>query len=492
MGYGLDKENVANTAPARTVLLTSADASLRARLRQELTAMRWQVREAAGGAEAIELLQTQGVEAMVLDSVLPDLEVSEFAGEMRIRYPVMELLRIDGVVDGPGARSPRRNELLHALRQAQQGAQGALGESAAWTLSPLSVPQVSVADRMAPGDKHAFAAHEMATLPLSRNSTWPETNWPIGAMEEDELGTSGLEELNPEMAILKSLRPEMFGHKTAAAALAGTKRPLHPSILDLERPVQEPCPRALPLPEMVGESRGMLELARLVRLVAPRSTTVLIEGETGSGKELVARAVHQLSTRAGKPFVVLNCAAIPETLLEAELFGHTRGAFTGAVQSRTGRIESANGGTLFLDEIGEMPLGLQTKMLRFLESGELQRVGDNEIVRVEVRVVAATHEPLQQRAEEHAFRLDLYHRLAVFPVFVPALRERMEDVLPLAAYLLGKLGEEMPVKRLSAGAAEKLLEHDWPGNVRELAHVLERATILAEDRREIARDEIRF
>ena len=494
MGYGQGRENIANKAPVRTVLLTSADASLRARLRQELTAMRWQVREAAGGAEAIELLETQGAEAMVLDSVLPDLEVSEFAGEMRIRYPVMELLRIDGILDEAGARSPRRNELLHALRQAQQDAQGPSGEGAAWALTPLTVPQVSNADRMAPGDKHAFAAQEMAALLRARDPTWPGTNWPLGAMEEGELGTSGLEELNPETAGLKSLRTAMLAHKTAASALVGTKRTSHPSIFGLERSAPEPRPRAvsMPLPEMVGESRLMMELARLIRLVAPRSTTVLIEGETGTGKELVARAVHQLSARANKPFVVLNCAAIPESLLEAELFGHTRGAFTGAVQSRTGRIESANGGTLFLDEIGEMPLGLQTKMLRFLESGELQRVGDNEIVGVEVRVIAATHEPLQQRADEHAFRLDLYHRLAVFPVFVPALRERMEDVLPLAGYLLGKMGEEMPVKRLSAEAAARLLEYHWPGNVRELAHVLERATILAEDRREISRDEIRF
>jgi transcriptional regulator with GAF, ATPase, and Fis domain len=274
--------------------------------------------------------------------------------------------------------------------------------------------------------------------------------------------------------------------------MVATKRPLQAFVFDEER--LEIVPRALPmpLPEMVGESPLMLELARLVRLVAPRTSTVLIEGETGTGKELVARAVHQLSTRSNKPFVVLNCAAIPETLLEAELFGHTRGAFTGAVQSRTGRIEAAHGGTLFLDEIGEMPLALQTKVLRFLESGELQRVGDNELIRVEVRVIAATHEPLQQRVDEHAFRLDLYHRLAVFPVAVPALRERMEDVLPLAAHLLGKLGKELPVKRLSAGAAARLMEHDWPGNVRELAHVLERATILAEDRREIAREEIRF
>jgi len=243
---------------------------------------------------------------------------------------------------------------------------------------------------------------------------------------------------------------------------------------------------------MIGSSPQMAELAHLVRLVAPRSTAVLIQGDTGTGKELVARAVHQLSARASKPFVVLNCAAIPETLLEAELFGHTRGAFTGAVQSRAGRIEAANGGTLFLDEIGEMPLSLQSKMLRFLESGELQRVGDNEMIHVDVRVIAASHQPLQQRAVERTFRLDLYHRLAVFPVCVPALRDRLEDVIPLSAHLLARLGEGMPVKRLSACAARKLLDHSWPGNVRELAHVLERGVILAEDRREITAAEIRI
>jgi transcriptional regulator with GAF, ATPase, and Fis domain len=243
---------------------------------------------------------------------------------------------------------------------------------------------------------------------------------------------------------------------------------------------------------MVGDCPAMVELSRMVRLAAPRSTTILIQGETGTGKEIVAKAVHALSQRASKPFLVLNCAAIPEALLEAELFGHTRGAFTGAVQSRTGRIEAANGGTLFLDEIGEMPLALQAKMLRFLESGELQRVGDNEVLRVDVRVVAASHQPLLQRAHEHAFRLDLYHRLAVFPVHIPPLRDRMADVPALADFILARLGEEMPVKRLSQAAATRLMEHDWPGNVRELAHMLERASILAEDRREIAADEIRF
>ena len=170
--------------------------------------------------------------------------------------------------------------------------------------------------------------------------------------------------------------------------------------------------------------------------------SVLIEGETGTGKELVAKAIHRLSERANKPFAVLNCAAIPEHLLEAELFGHTRGAFTGAVTSRVGRIEAANGGTLFLDEIGEMPIALQAKMLRFLECGELQKIGDNETSRVDVRIVAATHQPLEQRSEEGLFRLDLYHRLAVFPVHLQPLRERMEDLPMLVEHLLRKLGKE--------------------------------------------------
>jgi transcriptional regulator with GAF, ATPase, and Fis domain len=189
---------------------------------------------------------------------------------------------------------------------------------------------------------------------------------------------------------------------------------------------------------------------------------------------------------------VLNCAAIPEALLEAELFGHTRGAFTGAVQSRTGRIEAAHGGTLFLDEIGEMPLALQSKMLRFLEYGELQRVGDNEVMRVDVRVIAATHQPLEKRSAEGTFRLDLFHRLAVFPVEVPALRERMEDVPALVDHFLEMMGRELPRKRISAAAMERLMSYSWPGNVRELMHVLERGGILAGDRPEIDTEDIRL
>jgi DNA-binding NtrC family response regulator len=249
---------------------------------------------------------------------------------------------------------------------------------------------------------------------------------------------------------------------------------------------------AVRLAELIGDSERMLEVSRRVRLVANRKTTVLIQGPTGTGKEVVARALHRLSPRADRSFVALNCAAIPEALLEAELFGHARGAFTGAVQRRTGRIEAANGGTLFLDEIGEMPLALQAKLLRFLESGELQRVGENETVRVDVRVVAATHQPLARRAQEGSFRADLFYRLSIFRIETPALQEHAEDLPALAEHFLMAMGGDDVPKQLNEAAFARLVTHTWPGNVRELHHVLERASILAEGRAVITEDEIEF
>jgi DNA-binding NtrC family response regulator len=246
------------------------------------------------------------------------------------------------------------------------------------------------------------------------------------------------------------------------------------------------------LPELVGNAPCMIEISRRIRLVAPRSAPVLIEGPTGSGKELVAEAVHRLSTRSRKPFVAINCAAIPEALLEAELFGHTRGAFTGAVQGRVGRIESADGGTLFLDEIGEMPLALQAKLLRFVECGELQRVGDNDTTKVDVRIIAATHQALAQQTQSGAFRSDLYYRLAVFLIRTPSLADHAEDLPLLVNHFLTQMGREYPVKRIDQRALAKLAAHDWPGNVRELEHVLERAAILAGDETLLTAQEIDF
>lgn len=246
------------------------------------------------------------------------------------------------------------------------------------------------------------------------------------------------------------------------------------------------------LPELVGDAACMLDVSRRVRLVAPRNTPVLIQGPTGSGKEIVAEALHRLSSRSRKPFLAINCAAIPEALLEAELFGHTRGAFTGAVQGRMGRIEAADGGTLFLDEIGEMPLALQAKLLRFVECGELQRVGDNETVKVDVRILAATHQQLAKRIEEGSFRSDLYYRLAVFLIRTPALADHMEDLSPLVDHFLEKMGRTEPVKRIGVGALERLGQHGWAGNVRELEHVLERAAILAGANETITAEDIDF
>jgi DNA-binding NtrC family response regulator len=235
------------------------------------------------------------------------------------------------------------------------------------------------------------------------------------------------------------------------------------------------------LPGMVGHGRAMQRVSRLARLVANRNTTVLIMGETGTGKELVARAIHQISPRAKIPLVVVNCAAIPEALLEAELFGHVRGAFTGAVQSRLGRIHHAHGGTLFLDEIGDLPLGMQSKLLRFLQEGEIQRLGSSDVFRVDVRVVCATNVDLIQSVKQKTFRQDLYYRVAVFPIELPPLRERTEDIGPLAERFLSDLCQAAGVepKRLSASSIALLRQTHWAGNVRELQHAVERAFILS-------------
>jgi transcriptional regulator with GAF, ATPase, and Fis domain len=246
-------------------------------------------------------------------------------------------------------------------------------------------------------------------------------------------------------------------------------------------------PRVEPLPGMMGVGPGLEQIFKLARLVGPRQTTVLITGETGTGKELVARGIHQISPRSKNPFVVVNCAAIPEQLLEAELFGHARGAFTGAVQSRLGRIHVAHGGTLFLDEVGELPLSMQAKLLRFLQDGEVQRLGSSDIFRVDVRMISATNVNLLRCVQEKQFRQDLYYRLAVFPIELPPLRQRREDIVPLAEHFLGALSGQscVPAKRISLSAASVLRQHLWPGNVRELQHAVERAFILAGDERQL-------
>jgi len=232
---------------------------------------------------------------------------------------------------------------------------------------------------------------------------------------------------------------------------------------------------------IVGVSPALRHALRRLELVSPTDSTVLIQGETGTGKELLARAVHDLSPRRSGPFVTLNCAAVPATLLESELFGHEKGAFTGAAAQRIGRFELAHGGTIFLDEVGEIPLELQPKLLRVLQEREFERLGGARTLRTDTRVIAATHRDLRKMAGSGTFRCDLFYRLNVFPVQVPALRDRREDIPLLVRYFAGALSRRMnkPIEAIRASEMVKLCRYGWPGNIRELQNVIERAVILS-------------
>lgn len=239
---------------------------------------------------------------------------------------------------------------------------------------------------------------------------------------------------------------------------------------------------------LIGESPRLKNIAETIRLIANRRCTVLITGETGTGKEVVAKAIHQAGNRSPYSLVSVNCSALPEPLLEAELFGHVKGAFTGAVASRMGRFEQAHRGTLFLDEIGDMPLSLQAKILRVLQEREFHRLGSSETVRVDVRVIAATNVDLVDRIRQGKFREDLYYRLNVLPINIPPLRERPEDVPELALHFIAKVCREegMRPKNASAELLARLSQHDWPGNVRQLENAMEMAIALSGDRQELS------
>ncbi|MGA7859151.1 MAG: sigma-54 dependent transcriptional regulator [Terracidiphilus sp.] len=428
----------------RTALVASIDSSFRQRISEILSGLRWQVREAASGAEAWTKSQQTIPEALIVDGWFPDLDIVEFLKDFRTYFPEVDLVTAHATASHQGPRSPHHQELLYALRRYQ--------------------------------DTDGAASN---TAPIQSQETRRAAGLPNG---------------KPALPTIVHLVPSSgkTGKRNIPSTFAAAESHAAPGPEQGRVSGETVLPAVERLPELVGNAPSMLEVSRRIRLVAPRSTPVLIEGPTGSGKEIVAEGLHRLSMRSRKPFVAINCAAIPEALLEAELFGHTRGAFTGAVQGRVGRIESADGGTLFLDEIGEMPLALQSKLLRFVESGELQRVGDNETVKVDVRIVAATHRPLAQDAQTGAFRADLYYRLAVFLIRTPSLAEHAEDLRLLVDHFLKKMGRVTPLKQIDDGALAKLAAHPWPGNVRELEHVLERAEILAGDAPLLTSREIDF
>ncbi len=233
----------------------------------------------------------------------------------------------------------------------------------------------------------------------------------------------------------------------------------------------------------VGNSDVMKELSLSISKVADSSTSVLVTGETGTGKEVVAREIHERSPRKSAPLIKVNCGAIPENLIESELFGHEKGAFTGAVSQRKGRFEMARGGTIFLDELGELPPSAQVKLLRVLQEREFERVGGHETIKINVRVVAATNRPLEEDVQKGSFRADLYYRLNVFPIHVPALRERGADIMLLGDHFVSKFSEELgkEVRRIDTPAIDMLMAYHWPGNVRELENTVERAVLLSED-----------
>lgn len=369
-----------------------------------------------------------------------------------------------------------RERVLESLRSPVRHFEQATGGAEALVHLESGFWQVLFLDRRLPD----LDAEELSQIVRQR---FPEIDVVLFDANSDAEPAAAEQKGNSHLEMWPAVDPS-----TKQAGVAALVRPAERSTAKDDVEGEFPAPvratRSIPegpLPGMIGNSRIMQPVYRLVRLLAPRNTTVLITGPTGCGKEVVARAIHHLSPRAARAFAVVNCAAIPETMLEAELFGYARGAFTGAMQSYAGRIQAAQGGTLFLDEIGEMPLSLQPKLLRFLEQKELQRLGSAEVVRVDARVVSATNAHLLTLVREGKFREDLYYRLCAFPIEVPPLRDRPEDIAQLAAHFLEKYGSRLPAVQLSAQALQLLKIQPWAGNIRELQNVIERALILSED-----------
>jgi Nif-specific regulatory protein len=303
------------------------------------------------------------------------------------------------------------------------------------------------------------------------------TNEVIGAIGADKIYDDP-EELDEDLKVLQIIAPMISRAVRLYQAIHEEQQILQEENLNLHRRLEEKFhPR-----NIIGNSGVMRDVYDMINKIAPTSTSVLILGESGVGKELVAQAIHYTSPRASEPFITFNCAALPESLIESELFGHAKGSFTGAHESKAGKFQAAHGGTIFLDEVGELSQTAQSKLLRVLQEKEFEQIGSNEVIKVDVRVIAATNRDLLKQVEQGRFRLDLYYRLNVFPITVPPLRERKTDIPLLVDGFIEKYSamNKKNVKRISTPAIDMIMAYHWPGNVRELENCIERAVILAD------------
>jgi transcriptional regulator with GAF, ATPase, and Fis domain len=396
-----------------------------------------------------------------------------------VRLPVAGALR-DALEEGrrkPAARIAEHTYVASYL----PGSPGFSAKAFVWGEEPVYLGRrahVVVVDDWSAGDPGG----------LARRFGWPPSSVLLGALflENDEIGTLLLRAAG--RGLYTAEHAELWALLNAPAGIALSNYCRYLQVLRLHdllsrdnRNLRERL-KELPPDEIIGADLGLRDVMSQVDRVAPLDSPVLLLGETGTGKELIVRAICRRSRRTGGPFVPVNCGAIPATLLDSELFGHERGAFTGAVTQRKGFFERAHGGTIFLDEVGELPLELQARLLRVLQEKQFERVGGTETVSVDIRVIAATHRDLPQMVTDGRFRDDLYFRLSVFPIAVPPLRERRDDIPVLVDHFLRLKGKQMAlgyVPPLAPGALDRLLGYAWPGNVRELENAVERALILS-------------
>jgi len=420
--------------------------------------------------EIAKVLGGGGELESIMNTILEILETD--AGMNRGTISILKPGNTELAVDA--SRGLTQEEKKRGIYKLGEGITGQVVASG----KPIAVPRVaedpSFLDKTGARNKAGNEGLSFLCVPIKAD------NVVVGALSVDRVATKQPKDLNEELRFL-----EAVSDLIAQVVLARRRKSQWITALEEEniqlKKTLDRLEEKGKSDEMIGNSGSMRELYRQIAQVAPSPTTVLIRGETGTGKELVARAVHEKSSRYGGPFIAVNCAALPESLLESELFGHEKGSFTGATSKHIGRFEAAHGGTLFLDEIGEMSPSAQSRLLRAIQEKEIQRIGSTSQISVDVRLICATNRNLEDDVKEAKFREDLYYRINVFTIYIPPLRERGADIMLLADYFVKKYSEQhgKTIERLSTPAIDMLAAYHWPGNVRELENVMERAALVS-------------